>query len=107
MKMKWIHDFQLFLFDFDGLLVDTEGLHYAAYVNMLARRGFRLDWSFAEFSERAHLNSTALREGLYSQFPDLDPNWNLVYAEKKKAYEELLGSGMLKLMPGVEPLLKA
>ena len=104
--MKWIRDFQLFLFDFDGLLVDTEGLHYAAYVNMMARRGYRLDWSYAQYSQMAHLNATAIKEGLYAQFPDLDPNWDQVYNEKKEAYLELLGSGKLKLMPGVEPLLK-
>ncbi len=62
--MKWIHDFQLFLFDFDGLLVDTEGLHYAAYVNIMAARGYRLDWSFAEYSQMAHLNSTADKPSL-------------------------------------------
>ncbi len=105
--MNWIRDFQLFLFDFDGLLVDTEGLHFAAYVNALARRGYRLDWSFAQYSELAHLNNTAIREGLYAEFPDLDPNWDRIYAEKKEAYVELLASGKLKLMPGVEPLLKA
>jgi beta-phosphoglucomutase len=105
--MNWIRDFQLFLFDFDGLLVDTEGLHYAAYVNMMARRGLRLDWSFAEYSEMAHLNATALKEGLYAQFPDLDPNWDLIYSEKKQAYLELISAGKLQLMPGVEPLLKA
>ena len=105
--MKWIRDFQLFLFDFDGLLVDTEGFHYSAYVNMMARRGYRLDWTFAEFSEMAQLNATALKEGLYAQFPDLEPNWNILYAEKKQAYLELLAAGQLKLMPGVSPLLKA
>lgn len=105
--MNWIRDFQLFLFDFDGLLVDTEGLHYAAYVNMMARRGFRLEWTFGQFSEMAHLNATALKEGLYAQFPDLEPNWDIVYAEKKQAYLELLAAGKLKLMPGVESLLKA
>jgi beta-phosphoglucomutase len=105
--MKWIHDFQLFLFDFDGLLVDTEGLHYAAYVNMMAARGYKLDWTFAEYSEMAHLNQTAIREGLYAKFPDLDPNWEELYSEKKEAYQELISSGNLKLMPGVAPLLKA
>ncbi len=105
--MNWIRDFQLFLFDFDGLIVDTEGLHYAAYVNMMARRGYRLDWSFAKYSAMAHLNATAVKEGLYAEFPGLDPNWDLLYADKKEAYLELILSGNLKLMPGVESLLKA
>jgi HAD superfamily hydrolase (TIGR01509 family) len=104
--MKWIRQFQLFLFDFDGLLVNTEHLHYQAYVNMLARRGRTLDWNFAEFCSLAHLNDTALREAIYTAFPDLEPNWDLLYEEKKQAYLNLLLSGKVELMPGVERLLK-
>src|SRR5690349_7373282 len=102
--MKWIHDFQLFLFDFDGLLVNTEHLHYQAYVNMLANRGLTLGWSFAQFCEVAHINSSAIREAIYAQFPDLEPNWNLLYEEKKEAYLQLLTAGKVELMPGVERL---
>jgi beta-phosphoglucomutase len=104
--MKWIHQFQLFLFDFDGLLVNTEHLHYQAYVNMMARRGYALGWSFAQFCELAHLNSTALSEALYTAFPDLEPNWQVLYEEKKQAYLNLLVSGKVELMPGVERLLR-
>jgi beta-phosphoglucomutase len=103
--MRWIRDFQLFLFDFDGLLVNTEPLHYQAYVNMLGARGYTLDWSFEQFCRVAHLNATALKEEIYATFPDLDPNWNQLYQEKKKAYYELIGSGKIQLMPGVERLL--
>jgi beta-phosphoglucomutase len=106
-SMKWIHDFQLFLFDFDGLLVNTEHIHYQAYINVLAKRGFNLDWSFDRFCETAHLNAIALREALYAEFPTLDPNWDLIYGEKKRAYMELLGAGKVELMPGVGSLLKA
>ncbi|MBS0626080.1 MAG: HAD family phosphatase [Verrucomicrobia bacterium] len=105
--MKWIDDFQLFLFDFDGLLVNTEHLHFQAYVDMMAGQGFVLNWSFAQFCEVAHLNSTALREALYAQFPGLDPNWEPLYAKKKRLYLELLASGKVELMPGAAELLKA
>jgi HAD superfamily hydrolase (TIGR01509 family) len=105
--MQWIHRFQLFLFDFDGLLVNTEHLHYQAYVNMLAQRGKTLDWSFSRFCELAHLNATALKEAIYAEIPDLDPNWSALYQAKKEIYFELIGSGKVELMPGVEPLLRA
>ena len=104
--MKWIKKFQLFLFDFDGLLVDTEHLHYQAYINMLSARGYELDWSFAAFCEVAHLNATALREALYAKFPDLDSNWGLLYEEKKRCYFELISSGKVRMMPGAERLLQ-
>ena len=105
--MKWIHDFQLFLFDFDGLLVNTEHLHLQAYDNMLAKRGYRLGWSFSRFCELAHLNATAVKEAIYAQFPDLEPNWEVLYQEKKAAYFDLLKSGKVELMPGVDRLLRA
>jgi HAD superfamily hydrolase (TIGR01509 family) len=103
--MQWVRSFDFFLFDFDGLLVNTEHLHYAAYVNMMAGRGYKLDWSFSQFCQAAHLNSTAIREGIYADFPDLDPDWQTLYNEKKKNYFELIGAGKVELMPGVEKLL--
>ena len=105
--MKWIHQFQLFLFDFDGLLVNTEHLHFQAYVNTMNRLGFHLDWTFAQFCELAHLNSTALKEGLYNQFQDLDPNWDAIYSMKKQQYLELIASGKVELMKGVSSLLQS
>ncbi|MBI2742589.1 MAG: HAD family phosphatase [Chlamydiales bacterium] len=105
----WIHRYQLFLFDFDGLLVNTEDLHYAAYVEMCKERGFDLDWSMERFFEAAHFNATGLREGIYAKFPALfaqEPRWEVLYEEKKRAYMRLLMSGKLSLMPGVAPLLK-
>ncbi|HEY4255329.1 MAG TPA: HAD family phosphatase [Chlamydiales bacterium] len=103
--MKWTQDFQLFLFDFDGLLVDTESMHHQAYVLMLEAEGFKLDWSHAKFCSVAHLNATALKEALYAEFPKLDPDWKRLYATKKRLYEELIATGKIGLMPGVEKLL--
>jgi beta-phosphoglucomutase len=105
-SMRWIRRFQLFLFDFDGLLVNTEHIHYQAYVNMLAARGCKLDWSFATFCSFAHLNGEALREALYAALPDLDSDWKALYAEKKRLYFDLLLSGKVELMPGAEELLR-
>lgn len=103
--MQWTKDFQLFLFDFDGLLVDTEAMHHEAYVQMLAAEGLNLDWTHAHFCSVAHLNATALKEALYFEFPQLDPDWKRLYAAKKRFYEELIVTGKVGLMPGVEKLL--
>lgn len=103
--MKWVEDFDLFLFDFDGLLVDTESLHYRAYIEVLAGRGFMLDWSFIQFCALAHLSATALREAFYAKWPDLDPDWEGIYADKKRSYLRLVQQGEVKLMGGVENLL--
>lgn len=105
--MQWIHGFTLFLFDFDGLLVNTEHLHYQAYVNMLAKRGYKLELSFANFFQLAHFSSSAWKEAIYASSPDLEPNWQILYEEKKAAYLNLLCSGKVELMPGAAKLLKA
>jgi len=109
MKWDWIHNYQVFLFDFDGLLVNTEYLHCEAYHKMVADRGYELGWDFQKFCMVAHLSATGLRETIYEEIPDLqkeEPRWEVLYEEKKKAYMDLLEQGALTLLPGVEELLK-
>jgi beta-phosphoglucomutase len=108
--MQWIHKFDLFLFDFDGLLVNTEELHFAAYQAMCRKRGFDLTWSLSRFFEAAHFDATGLQKSIYQEFPALqqqEPRWDVLYAEKKKAYQELLEKGNLALLPGAGELLTA
>lgn len=106
--MDWVKNYELFLFDFDGLLVNTEHIHYQAYVNTLKRRGYALDWNFLEFCKNAHYESSGLEESIYAKFPKLqeeEPSWKVLYEEKKRAYLSLLQSGKVELMPGVLDLL--
>lgn len=103
---SWIHQFDLFLFDFDGLLVSTERLHYRSYIAAFQSFGFHLDWTFEEFTELAHRHAMIFRKALYEKFPTLNPNWDLLYTEKRKQYEKLIDEGAVDLMPGVEGLLK-
>jgi len=107
--MSWIHQYQLFLFDFDGLLVNTEEIHYQAYKKMCANRGFNFHWDFERYCQAAHYDANALRDQLFIELPALhaqEPDWSVLYAEKKKALRELLLNGAVQLMPGVEKLLK-
>lgn len=108
--MKWISHYQLFLFDFDGLLVNTEYLHYQAYQTMCAQRGYVLEWDFPHYSQAAHHNATDLRDQIYATFPRLqqeEPNWAILYEEKKQAFISLIKQGAAQLMPGVADLLFA
>lgn len=106
--MKWIHHYQLFLFDFDGILVNTELLHYKAYVKMCANRGFSLKWDLPSYMRRALYSATAVKDGIYDLFPDLkqqEPSWDVLYKEKKEIYANLLKVEGAGLMPGVKKLL--
>ena len=105
---SWVDSFQLYLFDLDGLLVNTEELHYRAYVEMCRQRGFTLPWSFSEYFQIAQLDSEAPKRYIYNQFPELErqePDWHQLYKEKKGAYLNLLEKEGAPLMSGTAEML--
>jgi beta-phosphoglucomutase len=104
--MKWVSKFDFFIFDFDGLLVNTESLHFEAYRLMLASRGIDWKWDFSRYCLSATYSATKLQEDILKENPSLIPiGWDLLYSEKKCHYMQLLKEGKVKLMPGVEDLL--
>ncbi len=104
--MQWITNYDLFLFDLDGLLVNTEELHYQAYKEMLQRRGYALPWNLMQYFKAAHMGTGNVAEHLYREFPPLkEIDWTILYAEKKTILTEALQKGALQLMPGAESLL--
>ncbi len=106
----WLCHYDLILFDLDGLLVDSEMMHFAAFREVMHSKGIALPWTFSEYSARAHFTRTGLREASYREFPQLaaiEPSWDQIIAERKAAYMKLLQRGELSLMPGVEPLLQS
>jgi len=108
--MRWIDEYQLFLFDFDGLLVNTEQQHYQAYCKLCATRGCHVDWDFPTYCAKAHVETHGLERATYAKFPQLkeqEPDWNTFYVGKKPLYEQLLREGVVELMPGVEKMLHA
>ncbi|MCB1107157.1 MAG: HAD family phosphatase [Chlamydiia bacterium] len=105
--MHWILKHSPIFFDFDGLLVDTEELHFQAYVEMMKRHGVFLPWDFTTFASIAHKSSEGLRLAITSLAPKLveSLSWETLYDHKKEAYMALLERGNLKLMEGAEEIL--
>lgn len=103
--MDWIKDFDLFLFDFDGLLVDTESLHFEAYRQTCARLGLTLDWDMREYGKAAYFHASGLKEALCALFPKVlnEAFWPEFYAKKQRCFIELVQE--VHLMPGVQELL--
>ncbi len=107
--MDLLQKYTLIFFDLDGLLVNTEDLHFQAYQKMCRDRGFILPWDFKTYCHIAHGSSEGLKEEIYKEFPGLyakEPDWPVLYAEKKKAYLWVLGKGKIALMPGVDKVLE-
>jgi beta-phosphoglucomutase len=104
-----LNQYDLFLFDFDGLLVDTEEFHHEAYSGMCRAYGFELPWDFREYCLIAHRGGPSLQNAVYGLFPELkvkQPDWEFLREVKKEIYLEILKSAKLDLLPGVEEMLR-
>ena len=103
--MNW-QDYDLICFDFDGVLVDSESLHFEAYKQMCAKRGISLKWDEEQYAQFALYSADGLRKALLKEYPQLrEVSWEELYAEKKAAYQAILEQ-RVELMPGVEKLLE-
>ncbi|HRW58998.1 MAG TPA: HAD family phosphatase [Chlamydiales bacterium] len=97
--------YDAFLFDFDGLLVDSERLHYKAYMMMFQKKGLFLDWDFDVFCNYAHVDSDYFQKNVYKALPELTQmqiSWRDLKKEKQIIYFELLKDETIVPMPGVE-----
>lgn len=108
--MDWISPYQVVLFDFDGLLVDTEPLHYAAYMQMAHERGVPLDWDFTRFCKEAHGRENGFFYALQKEYPHVFEQGlsrEILYADKTHYYIERLKTVPLSLMEGAASVLLA
>lgn len=105
--MHWILDYKAIFFDFDGLLVNTEHLHFEAYRQLLLQNDSSFPWDFPTFASVAHQSHTGLRQLITSHVPDLveKKGWEALYDEKKTCYQNLLKQGCLEMMPSAEQVL--
>ena len=96
--------FDLILFDLDGLLVDTERLHWKAYQMMCQRFGCVLEWDFLLYMSVAGGSAHGIHKRMEQEIPQLfnGRSWEELYAVKKEILFELLTSSLIPLMPGVE-----
>jgi beta-phosphoglucomutase len=92
------------LLDLDGLLVDTEELHYRAYMTMCQMFGYLLPWDFEQYYRIAGASSSRIQDELRLLFPKLFEQhpWSVLYAGKQKCLYDLLESEPIPLMPYVE-----
>lgn len=109
MSIKWVERVEGLLFDLDGLLVNTERLHFSAYIKVLDKRGYFLNWNFSTFCRMAHKGANTLQDAIYAHFPQLQkdtPDWQEIYQEKKATYLQMLKEGNIECMPGIDRLLE-
>jgi HAD superfamily hydrolase (TIGR01509 family) len=96
------------IFDFDGIIVDTEPLHYRAFQEILAPLGLGYSWQdyldlYIGFDDR-----DALRNAFRSGGKTLaDGELVELVEEKGAAFQRIIASGEVYPYPGVVELLRA
>jgi HAD superfamily hydrolase (TIGR01509 family) len=98
--------FDAVLFDFDGVLADSEPLHYACWAEALAPLGVVLSWEF--FRDRCVGLDDREMMRLIAARSDPPRDWETLWA-RHPAKKELFSRRMLAappFAPGVGPLLE-
>src|SRR5690349_13102855 len=83
-----MNEFQAIFFDFDGVLLDTEPVHWACWAEMLRTVGVELTWEYY----RDHCIGIDDRDMLRVLAEHADPpkDWNTLWAlypEKKRLFQ--------------------
>ena len=100
-------DAKALLFDLDGLLVDTEQLHWKAYRHMCEQFGCTLNWDFPLYLEVAGGSAGGIRDRMKRELPRLfaGRTWEQLYEIKRQKLFDLLGHSSIPLMNGVAEAL--
>ncbi|PCI76055.1 hypothetical protein COB21_04925 [Candidatus Aerophobetes bacterium] len=107
-QLKPLLEYSPILFDFDGLLVDTEKQHFQAYKQTVESFSLSFNWDYASFMPIAHISGVAIRQSLFEAYPELFQKitWEEFYAKKSARYCELIEEGLTRFMPGAEVLIR-
>jgi beta-phosphoglucomutase len=95
------------IFDFDGIIVDTEPIHFKAFQDVLVPRGLGYSWDeylrrYIGFDDR-----DAFRETYRSNGRDIgDRELQALILEKGAAFQRAIGAGM-EPYPGVVELIRS
>jgi len=94
------------IFDFDGVIADTEDIHYASYQEILAPRGF--GFSYGEYAERymAFDSFGCLKQRMADLGRSVDEaelrRW---VEEKNRAHERIIAHEDVSALPGAVDLV--
>ena len=105
--MSFLFDGGAMLFDLDGLLVDTEQLHWKAYRGMCEQFGCTLDWDFPLDLEVAGAAAGGIQKRMRAELPKLfeGRTWEELYEVKRQKLFDLLAHSPIPLMKGVAEVL--
>ncbi|AAF73601.1 HAD family phosphatase [Chlamydia muridarum str. Nigg] len=100
-----IDDYEVYFFDLDGLLINTEPLFYQACLETWNRYQIPITLSFNQYYSLAMLGREKFQKSFIELFPQTQTFFPDYFLDRDRYYQDLLLSEHVQLMPGVETLL--
>jgi len=95
------------IFDFDGILVDTEPMHYEAFRKVLEPRGMGFTWKDYVETYMGYDDRDAFREAFRAKGTGIDAvNLAELVVEKSRAFHDGLRNGVSPY-PGAVPMIES
>ena len=95
------------IFDFDGIIVDTEPLHYKAFLSVLEPLGLGFAWEEYVATYMGFDDRDAFREAYRARGRDLDgKSLKSLVAAKSRAFLDILRAGV-EPYPGAVPMIES
>lgn len=92
-----------FLFDLDGVLIDTHDLHWTAWLHMRDKYQALASMQYKDFKDGFGLSNESY---LQKCAPKSSQDERILWGEEKEAYFRKLAENKITFLPGVESLLR-
>ncbi|CRI33095.1 Hydrolase, haloacid dehalogenase-like family [Chlamydia pneumoniae] len=102
----YLEDYDVFFFDLDGLLVDTEPCFYRAFLQACAEFSLEVHWDFSTYYSHTTLGTEIFSKKFIEQYPQAQEYMAEIFAKRLQIYYKSLEHAGPALMPGVEAFIE-
>ena len=97
--------YDLFVFDFDGTIMDTEKIHYKAWINTLQSQvNNKIFFDYSEYIKHFHTIDVSNKKKYLLIKYDIQ-NYDTLYELKQKEYNKLINENEISLVKGFENII--
>ncbi|QVE48714.1 HAD family phosphatase [Chlamydia crocodili] len=100
-----INDYQVFFFDLDGLVIDTEPLYYRAFLEASREYGLDVAMDFSTYYLFSMLGREVFKQKFLEIYPNTESFFPQCFHDRERIYRELIQTEVPSLFPGVEDFL--
>jgi D-arabinose 5-phosphate isomerase GutQ/beta-phosphoglucomutase-like phosphatase (HAD superfamily) len=100
-----LNDYDLFVFDFDGTIMDTEKFHYKAWINILQKNVCKtIFFDYKEYIKNFHTIDASNKKKYLLMKYDIE-DYDSLYELKQNEYNKLINENEVLLVKGFEKII--